>query len=183
VKSYQFVIALCFVMSLPSETFGQRPTEYEVKAAFLYNFARFVTWPVEAFEQPDSPVVIGVYGKNPFGARLERTVQNKTVNARHFVVQQVHRLEDMRACHILFIAASEAQSLAQVKDSLRATPVLTISEQPGFCMNGGIINFFLHRDRVRFEINPNAAERAGLAISSRLLKLAQIARDMSSEAP
>ena len=162
---------------LAPETPAQRPTDYDIKAAFLYNFAKFVDWPANAFESPQSPLIIGVFGPDPFGPTLDRTIRNKTVQDRPLIVRRIQSPERLRECHILFLDASKLDSLQEIIKQIESAPVLTVSEVDGFCFNGGMINFVLEQNRVRFEINPNAATKARLKISSRLLRLARIVAD------
>lgn len=171
------ILALCFVFGFSTEAPAQRATEYEVKAAFLYNFARFVTWPDSAFAQANSPLVIGVFGSNPIGTTLEKTVQGKSIQDHPFIIEQFHSLEDIKTCHILFISPTERSQLNTLLDHVKNKPILTISEQNNFCQMGGMINFILQKRNVRFEMNPDAIDQANLSISSRLLKLAQIVKD------
>ena len=148
------------------------PGEYEVKAAFLYNFAKFVEWPQGAFADADSPLIIGVLGDDPFGEVLDRTVAGKLVQGRPLRVQRWKRLVEMRNCHILFISTSEQGSMLSILDKIRPTPVLTVSDSGDFDERGGIVGFIMVDNKVRFEINNRRAQDAGLKISSRLLMLA-----------
>lgn len=151
--------------------------EYQVKAAFLYNFAKFVAWPPEAFPDPDSILVIGVLGRDPFGAILDRAVQGKTVNGRTLVVRRFPSLADLAPCHILFVSASERGRLKETLEAVRGGSVLTVGEVDDFTRRGGIVNLGVVEGRVHFEINIDAAARAGLTVSSKLLSLSTIVRD------
>lgn len=150
------------------------PTEYEVKAAFLYNFARFVEWPPAAMGAPDQPFVVAVLGDDPFGATLDRTLSGKTLEARPIVVRRVASLEEAARVNILFVATSERPQVSHVLRTLSGTHVLTVGEMSGFAEKGGMIGFRTERQRVRFDINVGQASRAGFKISSQLLKLARI---------
>jgi hypothetical protein len=138
--------------------------EYQVKAAFLFNFLKFVEWPPAA---SDSPWVIGVLGRDPFGGVLEDTVRGKMVSGRRVEVRRYGRAADVKDCNILFIGRADSERMT--------TPVqpgmLTVGESPGFLKSGGIINFYLDDNRVHFEIRPEVAHAAGLRLSSQLLKL------------
>jgi hypothetical protein len=151
------------------------PSEYQVKAAFLYNFAKFVEWPAQTFPADDSPVVIGILGKNPFGEDLERTVRDKSINGRPLAVRSLASLDDpvLKHCQIIFIHPAEKGRLGEILARLKGTPALTVSETEGFTQSGGMINFVMEGRKVRFEINDAAAARAGLKISSKLLSLAR----------
>ena len=135
--------------------------EYQVKAAFLFNFLKFVEWPPAA---ADAPWVIGVLGHDPFGEMLDQTVRGKIVNGRKVEVRRYARLGDVKDCNILFIGRGE--SGMPIEPGL-----LTVGETPGFLKAGGAISFYLEDNRVRFEIRPAAGRAAGLHISSQLLKL------------
>jgi hypothetical protein len=149
-------------------------SEYLIKAGFIYNFPKLVEWPAAA-SGVGMPITIGVIGNDAFADVLEHTVDGKKIDGRSFVVKRL-RWKDYRECncHILFIAAQESAHDDEIIQALRAAPVLTISETPGFTKRGGIINFTLQDSKVRFEANVDAAKQAGLNISSRLLSLASI---------
>ncbi len=147
--------------------------EYLIKAAFLFNFAKFVEWPANAFKDDLSPMNLCILGTDPFGSALD-TLKDKTIKGRPFKIKRANRADDIEACHILFISASEKGNLKQILDAVRNSNTLTISEIEGFAQMGGIINFIVVNQKVHFEINPAAAERSRLKISSQLLKLAKI---------
>lgn len=138
--------------------------EYQVKAAFLFNFLKFVEWPSGA---ASSPWVIGVLGHDPFRELLGQTVHGKLVNGRPVEVRRYAKPADVKNCNILFIGRADSEQLG-----VPAQPgLLTVGEAPGFLKSGGIINFYIEDNRVRFEIKPSAANAAGLHMSSQLLKL------------
>ncbi len=143
------------------------PLEYRVKAAYLYNFVKFVEWPAGAGA---GPLVICVAGRNPFGDVLNETVQGETVNGRPLETRVV--LEPDPACRVLFIPQGAAA--ATYLRATRGTPTLTIGEARDFIAQGGIVNFLVENGNVRFEIDAEAAERGNLKISSRLLRLARV---------
>jgi len=148
--------------------------EYQVKAAFLYNFAKFVEWPESNFANPDAPLVIGVFGNNPFHGDLRRVVEGKSINGHRVVVQEVSAVTNLKTCDIVFIAASEQADTAQIAAALADAKVLTVTENmKHFGSSGLVINFVTEDDRIRFQINHAAATRAGLVISSKLLSLAR----------
>jgi len=155
-------------------------SEYLIKAGFIYNFAKFVEWPSAAFAQPDSPIVIGVLGTDPFGSVLDRLVQDKKIGQRGFVVRRykwgkdLKDLKDLRDCKILFVSASEKAHADEIIQLVKWLPILTVGETPGFAEHGGVIRFTVEDNRVRFEVNVDAAHQADLNISSRLLTLAKI---------
>jgi hypothetical protein len=149
-----------------------QPSEYQLKAAFLFNFAKFVEWPPEAFAEARSPIVIGILGENPFGGDLERTIRNKTISNRSLAVKEIRSLAEATNCHLLFISTSEKQRLPEIIQGLRGASVLTVGETERFTEAGGMINFVLEGNKIRFRINDEAAKSAGLKISSKLLSLA-----------
>ena len=144
-------------------------SEYELKAAFLFNFAKFVDWPPNALDKA-AGVSVCVLGDDPFGELLDRTLAGKSVHERPLVVRRHDDLAATGDCHILFVSAAEERRLARVAPP--QAPVLTVGETDGFVRRGGIIAFAMDDSRLRFEINADAADRAGLRISSQLLKLA-----------
>lgn len=148
-------------------------SEYQLKAAFLANFPEFVTWPATAFSGSGAPIVIGILGDDPFGATLDRAAQAKVVGGRKIAIRRSQRAEDLKSCHIVFIAKSERARIAEILASLGTGNVLTVADVEQFTARGGAIAFIMAGDAVRFEINHGAAKRAGLEISSRLLKLAR----------
>jgi hypothetical protein len=151
-----------------------QPTEYEVKAAYLFHFASFVEWPPDVFESPDAPIVIGVLGKDPFDRVLDRTVEGKSLQRRGFVIKRGSSLRALGRLHILFISSSERSRLPQLLAALEDRSVLTVGEADGFAEVGGMVCFTLEDQRVRFEINLAAAREADLEISSQVLKLATV---------
>jgi hypothetical protein len=154
------------------ESQPSQPSEYQLKAAFIFNFAKFVEWPPEAFAEPTSPFVIGILGEDPFGNDLERTVRNKTVKNRPLATKQIRNLAEAKNCHILFISTSEKKRLPEILESLRGVKVLTVGETDRFVETGGMIHLIKESDQIRFRINDRAAKGAGLKISSKLLSLA-----------
>ncbi len=171
------MLALAFARNpLAAQVQAQGASEYSVKAAFLYNFAKFVEWPPGAFENGGTPLIVGVVGSDPFGGTLDQAIQGKAVNGRQLIVRRFSLGQNLRECHILFISSSERKRLPQIIDSLRGTGVLTIGEMDQFNQQGGIINFVIDRGKVRFEINAGAAEQARLRLSSKLLALAKSVR-------
>ena len=134
--------------------------EYQVKAAFLYNFAKFVEWPSAVNPTGTSPIVIGVFGKNPFGEELEKLVRNKTINEHPVQVRQGQTPEELRSCHLVFVSAAEGKRLPELFAALKGTNVLTVGESGKFGELGGIINFVLEREKLQFEIDGDSASRA-----------------------
>ena len=152
------------------------PSEYQVKAAFLFNFAKYVDWPAAAFPGPNAPIVIGVMAKDRFDDDLRQAVEGKTVNGRPFVIKHLAADSELNGCHILFISGLEASRMGAILDKARALPVLTVGEDEPFARNGGIISFVLRNGNVRLDIDLAAAKKAGLTISSRLLAVADVVK-------
>lgn len=148
------------------------PSEYQLKAAFLYNFAKFVDWPPAAFADDKSPFVIGVLGASPFGNTLEQTVAGKKLNDRTIVVQAFHAVTEVTNCHILFICNSEEKNLTETLGKLNGRMILTVGETDRFIEAGGMVNFTREASKIRFQINNEVAKTARLKISSKLLSLA-----------
>jgi YfiR/HmsC-like len=183
------IVALSVSLSWAPEVFAQASeasdsSEYLIKAGFIFNFAKFVEWPTTAFAQPDSPIVIGVLGTDPFGTIIDQIVKDKKIGARGFIVKRLRwgsDVKDLRDCKILFVSASEKAHLDEVVQIVRGLPILTVGETPGFAERGGIIRFTVEDNRVRFEVNVDAAHQADLTISSRLLTLARIVQAPAAE--
>ena len=172
------ICRLAFMAAAFGSIQAQAPVadEYPVKAAFLFNFAKFVEWPTDAFKGPEDPLAICVLGRDPFGSALEDVVRDKTISNRAFVVHQVSNVQQASKCQIVFVPASERKRFRSSLEELRGLSILTVGEAEDFTANGGIINFKLKDARVRIEIDSAAAERAKLRISSKLLSLAEITR-------
>lgn len=147
--------------------------EYQIKAAFLYNFTKFVEWPEAKFAATNSPIVIGVLGRNPFGAALAETVRDRKVNGREIQVRQVNTVAEVRGLHVLFLGAAEPNGFEVLEAAVKEGAVLGVGESETFLQRGGTIRFVLEEDKVRFEVDLNSAERAQLKISAQLLKLAR----------
>lgn len=172
-------LLLCACLALgpwPAPVAAAPSPEYLIKAAYLYNFALFVEWPADAFAAADAPIVIGVVGADPFDEALDRTIQDKRINRRRIVVRRLQWSQDLRGCHILFVSASEAARASELSSRLNGLPVLVVGETPEFARRGGTINFTIEDNKVRFEVNVDAARRARLNISAKLLNLARIVR-------
>lgn len=170
-----YLICLTLAVVLPSRAQNNDPTdssEYLIKAGFTYNFAKLMDWPAGAFAQADSPIVIGVLGVDPFNGTLDQVLKGKQANGRSFEVRHLKWGADFKGCNILFVSNSETAHIDELLRAVKGLPILTIGETPGFAQRGGIINFIVADNRVRFEINDDAAKQAGINISSRLLSLA-----------
>lgn len=167
---------------IPVEVGAQQPpvpsplTEYQVKAAYISNFAMFVDWPAEVFAKEDSPLVVTVVGDSPAGACIAKDLPSKTVKGRRIEVRMAKGVDDIGQSHILFVSGSAEAIWPQIRKATRGTPVLTVSDIEKFCRSCGVIGFFREDRTVRFEINPDVGKTHQLGISAKLLKLAVIAK-------
>ncbi|HLG42136.1 MAG TPA: YfiR family protein [Planctomycetota bacterium] len=150
------------------------PLEYKVKAAFIYNFARFTEWPAEAFEKEDSPLVIGIIGEDPFGEYFDKLIKDKKIANRPVVLRRLKEVAEAGGCHVLFVGNLEKEGVEQLFKKLGDRPVLTVGERPRFAHARGVVNFVIEEEKVRFEINPDRAKQCGLKVSSKVLQLARI---------
>jgi hypothetical protein len=157
---------------------AESPTfkEQQVKAAFIYNFTKFVEWPSERFAGKSAPILVGVFGLPVLCDELQKIVQNRKVNGRDIVVKAVKTPKEAECLHILFISASNTDKSEDVLKAANSVGALTVGESDRFASLDGIINFTMEADKVRFEINISAAERAGLKVSAQLQKLAKTVR-------
>ena len=185
-----FVLVLVARSSAPPAVGDAPSQEYRVKAAFLYNFMKFVDWPKEKMGDPNEPMSLGIVGKDPFGDAFD-PVKDKKVKNRKIVIKRIrgisslHEADDrrkaelerlvaaVRRCHIVFVCNSEQKHLAEILKSVGGYPVLTIGDCEGVLENGGIINFVMENQKVRFEVNATAARNAKIQIRSELLRLAR----------
>ena len=154
--------------------------EYQVKAAFLFNFTQFVEWPVNALPETKTHLVIGILGGNPFGTYLEEIVSGEQANGHPLVVQEYKIAEEIKTCHILFINLTEKNKLEQAITSLKGRSILTVSDGNNFIKQGGMVRFITKNNKIQIQINPEAAKEADLIISSKLLRLAEIVSQNNS---
>ncbi|OOO00854.1 MAG: hypothetical protein USCGTAYLOR_02949 [Chromatiales bacterium USCg_Taylor] len=166
--------ALLLASGLGLSAQAAAPREYQLKAVFLFNFAQFVEWPPQAFADARTPLVIGVLGRDPFGAYLDETVRGERVNNRSLVVQRYGRVEDINTCHILFISRSEGDRLEQILARLRDRNILTVADAEGSALPGVMIRLVTVENKIRLQINLEVAQAANLRISSKLLRPAEI---------
>jgi hypothetical protein len=175
VRSRTRAAALALLMAvglLGGRTALAAPTAQQVEAVFLFYFSQFVDWPPGTFADQSSPIVIGVLGDDPFDGSLDQAVAGERVNGRPVVVRRLKSLADTAGCHILYISSSESAQLTQIMSALKGRKVLTVSDLGGFVQSGGMIRFVLIDQHVRLVINPQAAQAAGLKLSSKLLRAA-----------
>ncbi|MGH9545236.1 MAG: YfiR family protein [Terriglobales bacterium] len=154
---------------------GSKPTDYDVKAVYLYNFGRFVEWPVSVASKSDSFNVC-VFGQDPFGPTLDSTLAGETIGGKSVAAKRISSPQEAVRCQILFMSATEDSRLNKIMEALDKGAVLTVSDMPQFSQRGGMIQFVLEGKKVRFEVNLTAVQRAGLTLSSELLKVATAVR-------
>ena len=168
---------LCFWAAIAVSAESSRPSEYELKATFLYNFIKFTGWPHEALAKNSDPFVIGVLGKDPFGTGLDRVIEGETVNDKTVVIRRLARTDEAANTQVLFISSSEEHNLPAIFRAIEGKSILTVSEIENFAQRGGIINLKKENNRVAFEINLDSAKRASLTMNAQLLKLARVVKD------
>ncbi len=150
------------------------PGEYQVKAVFLYNFAQFVEWPAAAFADAAAPFAICILGEDPFGAHIDDAVKGEMGAGRPIVVRRPAKVEEIGACQILFVSASESENLARILPTLAGRHTLTVSDMDAFVSRGGMVRLYTERNRIRLRIGLSVVTAEGLIISSKLLQLAEI---------
>lgn len=168
-----FVVLVRFAQA--EATLADRYDEYMIKAAFIYNFAKFIEWPEESFTDAKSPLSLCILGQNPFGNMLVSLGTEET-GGRRLVIRESKRVEEAIGCHIVFISGSEKKNLKNILARFDNLNILTIGDMTNFAKSGGTIKLDKVEERIRFEINVDAARRAGLVISSEVLDLAEIVR-------
>jgi hypothetical protein len=169
------VACVCLVTISPALLAQPAPIrEYQLKAVFLFNFAQFVHWPPETFPTSQTPFVIGVLGDDPFGPSLDEAVRGEQANNHPLVIQRYRRVEDIGDCQVLFISQSESAQLEQIFNRLKGRSILTVGDADEFTRRGGMIRFVTEKNRVRLRVNLEVAKASHLAISSKLLRPAEI---------
>ena len=169
------VLALLAALGAGAAAQASTPSrEYQVKAAFLFNFAQFVDWPSSAFAENDTPLSICVLGDDPFGAYLDDLVRGEQVNNRRLTIQRFHAAADVKGCQVLYVSRSESRNLGKALASGKEMDALTVSDVDGFAERGGIIQLATESGKIRLRINVSAAKASNLIISSKLLRSATI---------
>jgi hypothetical protein len=177
------VLLALSVAASPAPMAGDSPSlECQVKAAFIYNFAKFVEWPDDAGSAGGAPLTLGVLGEDSLADALDGMVRGKKVGDRILQVRKFKSLESLEPCQVLFIAPSEEARLPKILARIRQAPILTVGEGRRFGQEGGMVRFLMEDHKLHFEIRIDLAERAGLKISSKLLALAKVIRDAEEEA-
>ncbi|HEX7901435.1 MAG TPA: YfiR family protein [Planctomycetota bacterium] len=160
----------------PGAAQGSGPGEYEVKAAFLYNFALYLEWPASAFEGR-STFTIGRVGPDVFDGALEKTMKGRTAQGKPVEVLRFATAEDVKPCHILFVPVGERDQLARIAKAVQGGSTYVVSEFEGALRKGALLNFYLEDKRVRIEVNPDASARENLKISAKVLRVARIVKE------
>ena len=163
---------LAFVGASSAVAQASAPTEYQVKAAFLFHFGQFVDWPAQTFQDAGAPLTYCMLGKDPFHGALEASLNGKSIGPHPLRIRHLKQAQETAGCQVLFLGLEE-KFIGETLERLQGLPVLTVGESPQFAQQGGMIGFSLQDNKVRFEINLGAAQQAGLKISSRLLTLAK----------
>ncbi len=171
-------VVCCILIAAPPLAFaqGENEGEYRLKLAFLYNFAQFVQWPPEAFHDPAAPLTMCVAGQDPFSGEIEQGLRGRMVGGHPIEIKKLGPNDDPRACHMIFVRASEKREAGKILAALKGSSTLTVGETKGFADLGGVINLTLDENKLRFEINLDAAMQTRLKISSKLLALAKIVK-------
>lgn len=173
------LVAWMLLSVVPTDAQQPRPNEYQVKAAYLYNFGKFIKWPASMVDKSNFFAVC-VLGQDPFGSTLDSIMAGEELDGKHLVVKRISTVQDADDCRILFISSTEESHLKEILQAVDESGVLTVSDIPSFSRRGGMIQFVLDGDKVRFEINLSKAEASRLTLSSQLLKVATAVRTNGS---
>jgi hypothetical protein len=156
---------------------NEETVEYPIKLAFLYNFTKFVDWPPGSYHSPDAPLVICIVGHDPFSPDIEGALRSRSVGSHPIEVRTLRPSDIMSVCHMVFVPVTEGDNAAMIVRVLNGSSTLTVGETEGFAVRGGIINLTAEGNKLHFEVNLLAADRAGLKISAKMLALAKIVHD------
>ena len=170
-------VGVCLALVFTADAQQQPAPEYRIKAAFLYNFTLYAEWPSSAFESPEAPFVLAIAGEDPFGNELDAACRGKTVKGRVIDIRRYEQASEVSEGHLVFLPDSQAKNLGVILRRFRDSPVLTVGEAETFTRSGGVIRLFVEQNKVHFEVNTDAAARAKLKLSSKLLSLAKVVRD------
>lgn len=177
---FVWVLLIFSMAAASSKTFlaqAKDPTEYEIKAAFLLNFAKFVEWPSDAFANDIAPINLCVIRYDPFGSALDDTIRGKIINNRQLLARRISELPDLKSCQMVFVSDREDKRLPEILGSAKGSNALIVGESEDFAERGGSVQFYLENSRLRFAVNVDAVQRARLTVSSKLLMLAKIVHD------
>src|ERR1700684_1487261 len=177
-QAFLLAAACCLMLhASPTAAVNQESVEYPVKLAFLYNFTKFVEWPPDSYSTPSSPLVICIVGRDPFGQDLEGELRTRTAGSHPIEIRTLRPSDILSACHMVFVPVTAEDQAPRIVKGLKGSSTLTVGETEGFAVLGGIINFTTEGNKLHFEVNLLAAERAGLKISAKMLALAKIVHD------
>jgi len=173
-----FLIACSVLLNACSITLAQNEenAEYPIKLAFLYNFTKFVEWPLGSYREANAPLVICIVGHDPFSPDLEADLRTRKVGDHPVDVRPLRATDRVNACHVVFVPVTEKDHADKIMKGLQGSNTLTVGESEGFAAMGGIINLVVEGNKLHFEVNPLAADRAGLKISAKLLTMAKIVK-------
>jgi hypothetical protein len=171
------VAFLTLAPAIPARPQTSPSVEYQVKAAFLFNFAKFVEWPQDAFQTDKTPITLCVFRHDPFGSALDEIIREKAINNRELLARRVNDLPELKTCQLVFVSGREEKQLPEILNSLKGASALVVGEGEDFAERGGAVQFFLENNKLRFAINVDAIQRARLQASSKLLALARIVHD------
>lgn len=170
---YNRILLLVYgTLLLSAQSTGDR--EYRVKAAFIFNFTQFVEWPSHSFKTPDSPAIIGIIGKDPFGSYLHEAISGESMGSHPLLIRHFENVDEINDCHILFFNINDKTKLKEAIAKIKGKNILTISDANDFAKTGGMIHFYTKDDKINIRINLEAVKSENLVISSKLLKLADI---------
>jgi len=173
---FQILVLLACSLAHGPPLLAQTPaaSEYQVKAAILFNLTKYVDWPAESFAETNSPIVIGILGQNSFGDDFKDMIEGKTINGRRLLLKRLIWGDDLNNLHVLFVSASEKKRYPEIMEKLKNVSVLSVGESDSFTQLGGMITLSTRDNKIRPQINLAAAERAHLKISSKLLNISEI---------
>ena len=174
IRRWGIATSVCLLSLTPGAAQEAGPGEYEVKAAFLYNFALYVEWPAQA---GGGPIKIGLVGKDVFAGALEKTMKGRTAQGKPLEVVRFATADDVKPCHLLFVPYGERDRLEAISRTLKGSATLIVSELEGALLKGSILNLYLEDKRVRIEVNPDAAARENLKIGAKVLRVSRIVKD------
>lgn len=170
------MLVLCLLCGMKNQKPEDPPTEYQLKAVFLFNFTQFVAWPSKSFDNDKDPFIIGILGENPYGNFLDETVRGESVNGHRIIIRRYNTIQDIKTCHILYINLKNQNDLEDVLTKFKNRNILTVGDASKFTQLGGMISFVITNNKVGIKINLGAANDADLSISSKLLRLATIVK-------
>jgi YfiR/HmsC-like len=174
-------MALAYLLLTAATSLAQAPVnpsvEYQVKAAFLLNFTKFIEWPTNVFSSEKAPIIVCIFRYDPFGSALDEIIQGRSINNHELLARRISELGELKKCQVAFVSQTEEKHLPEILNGVKGTSVLVVGEGEGFAERGGGIQFFFENNKMRFAINVDAVERARLNVSSKLLALARTVHD------